>query len=419
MQLSDIDLLDPDAFTEGVPHGWFTYLRANAPVYKHPEPNGPGFWVITKHEDVGIVGRDAKTFSSAAKYGGVVGLEDPPTPEARKELEEAAALQGNMMLYMDPPEHTLYRKIVHDGFRPRMIWALEQKLRERAVKILDDAIEKGECDFVTEMAAELPLQAIAELLGVPHEDRYRLFDWSNRMIGSIDPEYAVSEEHVRNAQIEMFMYAKELAEERRANPRDDIVTTLLESEVDGHRLDELDFNLFFLLLAVAGNETTRNALSHGMAALLDNPDQYDILAQDTAGTIDTAVEEIVRWASPVMYFRRNVTQDTEIRGVPIPAGDKLSVWYISANRDEDVFEDPFRFDVRRSPNEHIAFGHGHHFCLGFNLARLEIKVLFEEMTKRVTKIESVGDISRLRSNFIAGIKHLPVRFTDVRARVDA
>jgi cholest-4-en-3-one 26-monooxygenase len=412
MELTDINLLDPDVFTKGVPHDWFTYLRNNAPVYKHPEPDGPGFWVISKHEDVGIVGRDAKIFSSAAKYGGVVGLEEIPAAQ-REEFEQAAAIQGNMMLYMDPPEHTLYRKIVHDGFRPRMIWALEQKIRERAVRILDDAIAKGECDFVVDIAAELPLQAIAELLGVSMDDRHKLFDWSNRMIGSIDPEYAVSEEHVRNAQIEMFMYAKELAEERRANPRDDIVTTLLQSAVEGHSLNELDFNLFFLLLAVAGNETTRNAISHGMAAFLDSPDQYELLVEDPS-IIDLTVEEIVRWASPVMYFRRNVTEDTEIRGVPIAKGDKLSVWYISANRDEDVFVDPFKFDAKRDPNEHIAFGHGHHFCLGFNLARLEIKVLFEELTKRVTKIESIGDISRLRSNFIAGIKHLPVRFTDVR-----
>lgn len=414
MDLTDINLLDPDIFTKGVPHDWFTYLRNNAPVYRHPEPDGPGFWVITKHEDVGIVGRDAKTFSSAAERGGVVGLEEPP-PEMREELQNNAAFTGNMMLYMDPPRHTLYRKIVHDGFRPRMIWALEQTIRERAVRILDDAIAKGSCDFVVDVAAELPLQAIAELLGVPMEDRHKLFDWSNRMIGSIDPEYAVSEEHVRNAQIEMFMYATELANDRRANPRDDIVTTLLEAEVEGTSLNELDFNLFFLLLAVAGNETTRNAISHGMAAFLDNPDQYDVLVQDPSA-IDTAVEEIVRWASPVMYFRRNVTQDTEIRGVPMKDGDKLSVWYISANRDEDVFTDPFRFDIRRDTKTepHIAFGQGHHFCLGFNLARLEIKVLFEELAKRATKLESVGDISRLRSNFIAGIKHLPVRFADVR-----
>ena len=412
MELSDINLLDPDVFTEGVPHEWFTYLRKNAPVYKHPEPDGPGFWVITKHDDVSHVGRDAKTFSSSAKRGGVVGLEEP-TPEERMELENQAAFTGNMMLYMDPPDHTLYRNIVHDGFRPRMIWALEEKIRERAVHILDEAIAKGECDFVVDVAAEVPLQAIAELLGVPMEDRHKLFDWSNRMIGSVDPEYAVSEENVRNAQVEMFMYAQKLAEDRRNNPSSDIVSTLLQGEVDGHSLSELDFNLFFLLLSVAGNETTRNAMSHGMAALLDNPDQYQILVEDPSA-IDTAVEEIVRWASPVMYFRRNVTQDTELRGVPIKEGDKVSVWYISANRDEDVFEEPFRFDVRRHPNDHIAFGSGHHFCLGFNLARLEIKVLFEEMAKRVTKVESVGDISRLRSNFIAGIKHLPVRFTEVR-----
>ncbi len=415
MDRSDINLLDQDIFTEGVPHEWFTYLRNNEPVYKHPEPNGPGFWVITKHEDVGIVGRDAKTFSSAAARGGVVGLLEP-TPEERAEMEQAAAFQGKMMLMMDPPDHTLYRKIVHDGFRPRMIWALEEKIRERAARILDDAIAKGECDFVVDVAAELPLQAIAELLGVPMEDRHKLFDWSNRMIGSEDPEYAVSRENVQNAQLEMFMYAKELADERRANPRDDIVTTLLQAEVEGTSLSELDFNLFFLLLAVAGNETTRNAMSHGMAAFLDNPDQYKILVEDPS-VIDKAVEEIVRWASPVMYFRRNVTHDTEIRGVEMKEGDKLSVWYISANRDEEVFTDPFKFDVRRDPNvePHIAFGGGHHFCLGFNLARLEIKVLFEEMAKRVTTLESVGDISRLRSNFIAGIKHLPVRFSDVRS----
>lgn len=417
MELSDINLLDPDVFTKGVPHEWFTYLRTNAPVHHHPEPEGPGFWVITKHEDVGIVGRDAKTFSSAAKRGGVVGLEEP-TPQQRAELEEQAAFTGNMMLYMDPPDHTLYRHIVHDGFRPRMIWALEERIRERAQRILDEAVAKGSCDFVVDVAAELPLQAIAELLGVPMEDRHKLFDWSNRMIGSVDPEYAVSEENVRNAQVEMFLYAQQLAADRRANPRDDIVTTLLEAEVEGHSLSELDFNLFFLLLSVAGNETTRNAISHGMAAFLDNPDQWDVLVEDP-GVIDTAVEEIVRWASPVMYFRRNVTQDTEIRGVPIKEGDKVSVWYISANRDEDVFDEPFRFDIRRHPNDHIAFGHGHHFCLGFNLARLEIKVLFEELAKRVTKMEPVGDISRLRSNFIAGIKHLPVKFTNTRTPVGA
>lgn len=412
MELSDIDLLDRDIFTKGVPHEWFTYLRTHAPVYQHPEPDGPGFWVFTKHADVISVGRNAKVFSSAADRGGVVGLEEL-SPEARAAQEQGAAFLGKMMLYMDPPDHTRYRNTVYHAFRPRIINALEDHIRERTAHILDEAIAKGECDFVVDIAAEVPLQAIAELLGVPMEDRHKLFDWSNRMIGSEDPEYAVSEERVQEAQVEMFMYAEALAAERREKPRDDIVTTLINAEVDGHKLTELDFNLFFLLLAVAGNETTRNAISHGMAALLDHPDQYAELAADPS-LIHTTTEEILRWATPVMYFRRNTTEDFEIRGQQVRAGDKVSLWYISANRDEDVFDEPFRFDIHRHPNDHIAFGGGPHFCLGNALARLEINVLFEELTRRVTRIESLGDLSRLRSNFIAGIKHLPVRFADVR-----
>ena len=412
MKLEDINLLDRDVFPKGVPHEWFTYLRKNAPVYRHPEPGGPGFWVFTKHEDVINVGRNAKVFSSAAHLGGVVGLEDL-SPQAQAAQEEGSAFVGRMMLYMDPPDHTRYRATVYPTFRPRIINALEDHIRERCVHILDEAIAKGECDFVVDIAAEVPLQAIAELLGVPMEDRHKIFDWSNRMIGSEDPEYAVEEARIQEAQVEMFMYSQELAADRRANPQKDIITTLLNAEVEGHKLDDLDFNLFFLLLAVAGNETTRNAISHGMAALLDNPDQYADLVEDPS-LQHTTTEEILRWASPVMYFRRNTTEDIEIRGQQIKAGDKVSLWYISANRDEEVFDDPFRFDIRRHPNDHIAFGGGPHFCLGNALARLEINVLFEELTKRVTKIESVGDLSRLRSNFIAGIKHLPVRFTDVR-----
>ncbi len=412
MQLSDINLLDRDVFTRGVPHEWFTYLRRHAPVYKHPEPGGPGFWVFTKHADVIAIGRNAKVFSSAADRGGVVGLEELSAP-ARAAQEQSSVFLGKMMLYMDPPDHTRYRNTVYPVFRPRIINALEDHIRERTTHILDAAIAKGECDFVVDIAAELPLQAIAELLGVPMEDRHKLFDWSNRMIGSEDPEYAVSEERVQEAQIEMFAYAEKLATERRARPRDDIVTRLLNAEVDGHRLSDLDFNLFFLLLAVAGNETTRNAISHGMAAFLDHPDQYALLVEDPS-LIHTATEEILRWASPVMYFRRNATEDFEVRGQLIRAGDKVSLWYISANRDEEVFEDPFRFDIRRHPNDHIAFGGGPHFCLGNALARLEIKVIFEELTRRVPRVEALGDVSRLRSNFIAGIKHLPVRFADVR-----
>ena len=251
---------------------------------------------------------------------------------------------------------------------------------------------------------------IAELIGVPTEDRHKIFEWSNRMIGSEDPEYTIAEEEVFQAQVEMFMYASELAADRRKNPRDDIMTTLLNAEIDGDRLSDMDFNLFFLLLSVAGNETTRNAISHGMNAFLENPDQYQQLVDDPS-LIDSATEEIVRWASPVMYFRRNCMADSEIRGQAIKAGDKLTIWYTSANRDEDVFDDPFRFDIRRDPNPHIGFGGGGpHFCLGANLARMEIRVLFEELVKRVPRVTALGAPDRLRSNFIAGIKHLPVEF---------
>ncbi|HEY7136653.1 MAG TPA: cytochrome P450 [Acidimicrobiia bacterium] len=401
MKLDDIDLLSRDVFTEGVPHEWFTYLRANAPVYHHPEPDGPGFWVITKYDDVVTLNRDWETNSSDQDRGGVVGLENLPGADE-------FAQGGKLMLTMDPPDHTRYRKLVNKGFTPRMIGALEPHIRELAAGIVDSAVANGTCDFVTEIAAELPLEAIAELIGVPLEDRHKIFDWSNRMIGSEDPEYMVSDEAVSTAQIEMFMYAQALADDRRAEPRGDIMSALLEAEVDGDKLSEMDFNLFFLLLAVAGNETTRNAISHGMDVLLDHPDQYRYLVEDPS-RVAVATEEILRWASPVMYFRRNTTQDHDLRGEHIAAGDKVSLWYISANRDEDYWDDPFTFDVTRDPNPHIAFGGGGpHFCLGASLARLEIRVLFEELARRAPRVERADDSQRLRSNFINGIKHLPV-----------
>jgi cholest-4-en-3-one 26-monooxygenase len=401
MQLSDIDLLNRDRFTEGIPHDWFTLLRNEAPVFHHAEPNGPGFWVLSKYDDVVAVGRDGKTFSSDQKRGGVVMLEEP---------EEQVEMAGNLMLTMDAPEHTRYRKLVNHGFTPRRVSALEPHIRDLSNRIIDEVIERGECDFVVDIAAELPLQVIAEMIGVPMEDRHKLFEWSNRMVGSEDPEYIVPDAEVQAAQVEMFMYANELAAERRANPRDDIVTALLDAEVDGDRLSDMDFNMFFLLLSVAGNETTRNSIAHGMLAFLENPEQYELLVKDPSLSTP-ATEEIVRWASPVMYFRRNVTTDTEIRGQKIAAGEKVAIYYVSANRDEDVFEHPFTFDIRREPNEHVGFGGGGpHHCLGANLARMEIRVLFEELARRVPKIAATGEPSYLRSNFIGGIKHLPVQF---------
>jgi cholest-4-en-3-one 26-monooxygenase len=403
MSMTDeINLLSRGRFVESVPHEWFTWLRNNAPLYHHPEPNGPGFWVATKYDDVVTVGKDNKTYSSDQDRGGVVLIEEPPPGEATQ-LEG-----GKLMLTTDPPEHTRYRKLVNKGFTPRMINALEKHIREQAIDIIDKAAAKGDCDFVVDIAADLPLQAIAELIGVPLEDRGKLFDWSNRMIGSEDPEYAVSREEAMGASIEMFMYAQQLADQRRGAPTDDILSVLVEAEVDGDRLSEMDFNLFFLLLSVAGNETTRNAISHGMHALLDHPDQYQELVADPS-LCAVAAEEIVRWASPVMYFRRNITEDTVLRGQELKAGEKICIYYISANRDEDVFDEPFTFDIHRDPNPHIGFGGGGaHHCLGASLARLEIRVLYEELAQRAPKIKQIGDAERLRSNFINGIKHLPV-----------
>jgi cholest-4-en-3-one 26-monooxygenase len=404
--VTDIDLLDRDRFTQGIPHEWFTWLRANDPVYHHPEPDGPGFWVITKHHDVIVCNRDAGTFSSDGTLGGVVGLEERELTDM-----ESAQAGGRLMLFMDPPDHTRYRKLVNRGFTPRMIGMLEPHIRELTNNILDEALAKDPCDFVVDIAAELPLEVIAELIGVPREERHKIFEWSNRMVGSEDPEYQIADEEVFQAQVEMFMYAQALAEQRRAEPRDDIITALLSAEVDGDSLSDMDFNLFFMLLSVAGNETTRNAIAHGMNAFLENPDQFELLRSDPAGRIGATTEEILRWASPVMYFRRNAIKDFELRDKTIRAGDKISLWYISANRDEEVWADPFVFDITRDPNPHIAFGGGGpHFCLGAQLARMEIHVLFEELANRVTHVEALGAPDRLRSNFIGGIKHLPVRF---------
>jgi cytochrome P450 len=403
MQLADIDLLDRDVFTRGVPHEWFTFLRNNAPIYHHDEPGGgPGFWVITKYRDVYAVGRDAHTYSSDQDLGGVVGLEEPLV--APPDYGEA-----KIMLSMDPPEHTRYRKLVNKGFTPRMIAALEPHIRDRAVAILDEALAKGECDFVVDVAAELPLQAIAELIGVPFEDRHKLFDWSNRMIGSEDPEYQAAPEEAQLAAMELFAYCHALTEEKKADPHEDLMSILTRVEVDGERLNEIEIDLFFMLLAVAGNETTRNLISHGMLALLEHPDIYRQLVADPS-LLTGAVEEMLRYGTPVMQFRRTATVDTDVNGFPVKSGEKVVIWYISANRDEAIFSEPSRFDVRRNPNPHVAFGGGGpHFCLGANLARLEIRVMFEEVLRLLPDLEQTAPAARLRSNFINGIKHLPVR----------
>jgi cholest-4-en-3-one 26-monooxygenase len=400
--LSDIDLSDKDVYQQGVPHEWFTRLRREAPVVWHDlDPaEGTGFWAVTGYDDVVAVNRDNALFSS---HDGCVFMWDLPPDQ----LEQ----QRMMMLNMDPPLHTRYRRIVNKGFTPRMVQELGDTLRKRTTTIVDQVAARGECDFVVDVAAELPLQAIADILGVPQEDRHKMFDWSNRMIGAEDPEYGITEENQAEASMELFAYAHGLAAARQEHAGEDLISILLKADVNGEALSELELDLFFLLLTVAGNETTRNLISHGMVALLENPEQLELVRKDRS-LLPGAVDEMLRWASPVMHFRRTATADTEIGGQPIARGDKVVIFYISANRDESVFDDPFTFDVKRSPNEHVAFGGGGpHYCLGANLAKLEINIMFNEVLDRLDDIELTGDVQRLRSNFINGLKHIPLKFT--------
>lgn len=403
MELSDVDIYDPDNYCEGPPHEMFATLRRDAPVYWHPQPGGSGFWSVTRHADIVRVNRDPKTFSSWE--GG-----------ALLDVIDTASLEQSrlMMLNMDPPEHTRLRKIVNKGFTPRRIRALMEALQDRARAIVAEVAPKGGCDLVEEVSAELPLQAIAELLGVPQEDRHKVFDWSNQMIGFDDPEFGTSPADAEVAAMELWAYAQDLAARKREEPADDIVTALLDAEVDGERLSDMDFNMFFLLLAVAGNETTRNAISHSILALIEHPDQRRKLLDDPS-LIDAAIEEFLRWASPVMHFKRTATVDTEIAGQAIKAGDPVVIWHMSGNRDESVFDRPFDFDIERDPNLHllqIAFGGGGpHFCLGANLARAEMKIMISEVLRVLPDMELAGPVDRLRSNFINGIKRMPVRYT--------
>ena len=402
MELRDVDLTDLEAFQAGLHHEMLATLRREDPVHFHEDPaNGQGFWCVTKHADLVTVNRDAAVFSSAAH-----GINIP-------DIGDEQAGVRDMMLYMDPPRHTRYRKLVNKGFTPRMIGLIEAHLRAKATAIVDNVIEDGKADFVEDIAAELPLQAIAELMGVPVEDRKQLFVWSNTMIGFDDPEFQGDRSSGMAAAAEMYMMANSLAASRREEPRDDIITTLINAEIDGDKLSETEFDLFFLLLAVAGNETTRNVTAHGMRALIENPEQMaKLVADPSEERINRAVEEILRWATPVLYFRRTALSDYELRGRQIKAGDKVIMWHISANRDEEVFEDPFIFDVDRWPNDHIAFGGGGpHFCLGANLARMELRLIFRELVTRLPDIQLDGDIEVLRSNFIGGIKRMPVRWT--------
>ncbi|NDU73068.1 cytochrome P450 [Actinomadura sp. DSM 109109] len=403
----DIELVDPGAYEQsGVPHGQLAWLREHEPVYRHhgdPELDHPPFWAVTRHEDVVHVSRHPEVFSSWQRLA--LYHEAP---------EDQIVLQRMMMLNQDPPEHSRKRSIVNRGFTPRAIGALEAHIRDICRRLVAETAERGpEADFVRDLAAPLPLYVICELLGAPPEDREKIFHWSNTLIGGDDPDFQRTPEEGRQAAAELYAYANELAAARRENPREDIVTRLLQPDADGEVLSGDEFELFVLLLSVAGNETTRNAASGGMLALLEHPEQWERMKADPS-LVRTAADEIVRWVTPVNMFRRTAVRDTELGGRAIAEGDKVVVFYSSANRDESVFADPYRFDVGRDPNPHLGFGGGGpHFCLGSHLARLELSVLFETLLDTMPNIELSGNVRRLRSSFINGVKEMPVRVRPV------
>jgi cholest-4-en-3-one 26-monooxygenase len=397
------DFTDPDLYAQRVPADELAELRRTSPVWWNPQPRGAsgfdddGYWVVTKHADVLEVSRSAHLYSSQEKTA-IIRHGQPVT-------DESIEMQRLIMLNIDPPQHTKLRGIVSRGFTPRSIGRLREALADRAERIVQTALAEGSGDFVTDVAAELPLQAIAELLGIPQEDRRKIFAWSNEMIGYDDPEYGGDSQA---AAAELVGYAMGMAEERRACPRDDIVTKLVHAQIDGGDLSSDEFGFFMILLSVAGNETTRNAISHGMLALLEHPEQWELYC---AQRPVSAVDEIVRWATPVTVFQRTALEDTTLGGQQIKKGQRVGLFYRSANFDEDVFEAPEKFDILRSPNPHLGFGGtGTHYCLGVNLAKLEIELIFNAIADGMPGIQLAGDAERLRSGWLNGIKKLPVSY---------
>jgi len=387
--------------------GAFATLRAERPVSFHEEidiqvlPKGPGFWALVKHEDVLEVSRNPEIFCS----GRGTNIADMPEP--------FLDFFGSM-INMDAPRHGRLRRIVSRGFTPRALKRLEEDVQRLAREIVDGLVARRSCDFVTDVAAALPLRIICDMMGIPESHHQFVFDRTNVILGAGDPEYTPDPDPAKiipallKAGAELSGLVQELGRERAKHPTDDLTSELVNAEIDGERLTDQELGSFFVLLVVAGNETTRNAISHGMKALTDYPEQRAIWRKDFEGVAPTAVEEIVRWATPVIHFRRTATRDTKLRGQRIRAGEKVVMWYCSANRDEEVFPDPFRFDVLRQPNEHVGFGGpGPHHCLGAHLARREITVMFRELLTRLPQIEVVGPPERLQSFFIHGIKHLP------------
>jgi cholest-4-en-3-one 26-monooxygenase len=408
----DLDLCDPDLFVAhgGPPHEYLQVLRREAPVFWNAPPSKQktisqiqkGFWVLTRYDDVIRVSKHPKLFSSSE--GG---------PYLWDMDEASLAGQRLTMLVMDPPQHVKYRRLVQRGFTPRMIDKLEPTISAHARKVVDRIAKNGECEFVEDLACELPLTLICELMGVPQEMRKQIFDWSNELIGADDEDMKAGDPNATAMQ--MWMYCNQLVAEKRAKPDDGLLSLLANGSVDGEALSDLELNNFFVLLSVAGNETTRNATSQFMRLMFEHPEQHALLRSDVDRHLEGAIEEALRFAPPVVCFRRTALEDTEIRGVRIAKGDKVYLSYPSANRDEAVFgPTSMHFDIARPNNDHVAFGIGEHYCLGANFARMQLRCILREVLTRLPDMQLAGKPAFQRSNFIAGIKRMPVRYTPER-----
>jgi cholest-4-en-3-one 26-monooxygenase len=395
----DVGLLDLDIWQQSVPYAVFDELRGGGPVQQHPNTFGRDFWSITGHAELVEASRDGSRFAATANNSIADMFPVGYAPDTAS---------SQMMHMLNGRSHTRLRGLVSKAFTSRVIAQLEEDTRSVAKLIISHVADKDEFDFVDEVSAALPLAVICNLMGIPESDRPLIFNWTNRMMGGEDPEYGGGADDMRSAAQELYDYSMALASERRKDPRNDLTSLLLQAEIDGDHLSDAEYQAFFQLLSAAGNETTRNLISHGMVALIENPDQRALLRADFS-LIPNAIEEMLRWGTPVLHFARDVIQDTELGGAQLHAGDKVVLWYVAANRDPQVFADPYRFDITRSPNPHTSFGGGGpHFCLGASLARMEARVMFEELFTQLPDLEFAGDIARMRSNMFHGLKHIPV-----------
>jgi cholest-4-en-3-one 26-monooxygenase len=396
-----LDIVTPEHYeANGYPHPEWRWLRRHDPVFWYDRPNADPFWAITKHADIIAIGKQPELFLNAPRLAVFTRDLEPPQEGARH------------LLNMDPPDHGRYRRVTSGWFTPRAVRAMDAKVAQVTREVLDQAAEKESGDFVRDISARITIAVIAEMLGVPRPDWDLLFRWTNEIIAPQDPEFQHGKsatETLEHSRLELFTYFDELSQRRRREPSDDIVSVVANGQVNGEALPPLELLSYYLLLVAAGNETTRNAMTGGMLALLENPEEWEKLRRDPA-LVSSAVEEIVRWTTPVIQFSRTATCDYELRGKTIREGQSVCLFYPSANRDEEIFDEPFRFRIDRDPNPHIAFGMGEHVCLGAHLARLELRHAFSQLRQRLERCELAGPVGRMRSSFVGGLKRAPMRW---------